>query len=61
MAKTTTATLAGIEAILGDSASGLLDHTCTTIAKDRIAPPSSSAVTISLVTVFTTSGPVTNM
>ena len=26
-----------------------------------LAPPSSSAVTISLVTVFTTSGPVTNM
>ncbi len=25
------------------------------------APPSSSAVTVSLVTVFTTSGPVTNM
>jgi hypothetical protein len=26
-----------------------------------LAPPSSSAVTTSLVTVFTTSGPVTNM
>ena len=26
-----------------------------------LAPPSSSAVTVSLVTVFTTSGPVTNM
>jgi class I fructose-bisphosphate aldolase len=39
MAKTTTATLAGIEAILGDSAQGLLDHTCTTISKDRLAVP----------------------
>jgi hypothetical protein len=28
---------------------------------DPLAPPSSSAVTTSLVTVFTTSGPVTNM
>lgn len=40
MAKTAqTATFAGIEKVLGKSAKGLLDHTCTTIPKERLHTP----------------------
>ncbi len=39
MGKTETTSIAGIEKILGASAKGLLDHTCTTIDKGRLQAP----------------------